>query len=537
MAYTRAGLTPSTAIFIIVFTIMLLFPKFEDPDFYWHLKTGELIVTTAQLPWHDVFTYTNSGHSWVLSEWLSQAIFYFLYQQAGLTGVAAITALVYTLCWFITYKTCQEQLEDEGKAILVVMLFCATMGAIAPRPHIFTFLFFSILLHQLFMFKYRASDRGLIFIPLMMAIWANAHGGFFIGLVLLAAFLVAEWSHHLLVDNVGRIETRRLKKLSLIAIAGFLATAINPHGWQYWLYPYHAIVSSGDTQFISEWQSPSFHKPFFQYFLVVVFLFFMNMIYARKKPDLTELGVSLVFIGGAFFSVRNIPLAALVMAPFFSIFCQDLSLARIFKQPDYTPKSGFSAFAHRIMTAGNKQVGGSAPLANWLLLIASLFSILLLYPSRKEHNSMAVSRILPVAATDFVIKHNISGNMFNTYHYGGYLIYRLYPRQRVFIYGRTDIYPKPFITEYREMYRGGSNWKQYFYKHNIDYVLCENLSPLRQLLLNNGDFKLVFDDGKHSVLLKDTARFQQLIKQYAPGLNSTHDMGSIALSSSNESEG
>lgn len=522
MAYRRPGLTSSTAIFIIVFTIMLLFPKFEDPDFYWHLKTGELIVTTGQLPWHDVFTYTNSGNHWVLSEWLSQVIFYLLYQQAGLVGVAAITALVYALCWFITYKTCQLLLQDEGKAIIVVMMFCATMGALAPRPHIFTFLFFSILLHQLFMFKYRASDRGLIFIPLMMAIWANAHGGFFIGLVLLTAFLVAEWSHHLLVDNVGRIETRRLRKLSLIAIAGFLATAINPHGWEYWLYPYQAIVSSGDTQFISEWQSPNFHKVFFQYFLVVVFLFFMNMIYAKKKPDVTELGVSLVFIGGAFFSVRNIPLAALVLAPFFSVFYQELSLARLFKKPDFTPKSGLSAIAHHIMVAGNRQVGGSAPLANWLLLIASLFAILLLYPSRKEHNNMAVARILPVAATDFVIKHNISGNMFNTYHYGGYLIYRLYPRQRVFIYGRTDIYPKPFITEYREMYRGGGKWKQHFYKHNIDYVLCENLSPLRQLLLNNGDFKLVFDDGMHSVLLKDTARFQPLIKQYAPKLQQQH---------------
>ncbi|MDC7706759.1 hypothetical protein [Vogesella indigofera] len=79
MAYTRAGLTPFTAILIIVFTIMLLFPKFEDPNFYWHLKTGELIVTTVQLPWHDVFTYTNSGNAWGLSEWLSQVIFYLLY--------------------------------------------------------------------------------------------------------------------------------------------------------------------------------------------------------------------------------------------------------------------------------------------------------------------------------------------------------------------------------------------------------------------------------------------------------------------------
>ena len=91
--------------------------------------------------------------------------------------------------------------------------------------------------------------------------------------------IMIEENHNFSLESFDSLfRPEEVKKLSFIALTGFLATAINPHGWEYWLYPYHAIVSSGDTQFISEWQSPSFHKPFFQYFLVVVFLFFMNMI-------------------------------------------------------------------------------------------------------------------------------------------------------------------------------------------------------------------------------------------------------------------
>ncbi|WP_029770634.1 hypothetical protein [Pseudogulbenkiania sp. MAI-1] len=520
MRYMKAELRPPAAIFIVMFTVMSLFPRFEDPDLYWHLKTGELIFSMGSLPWHDVFTYTNHGNQWVLSEWLSQWIFYMLYRMGGLNGVGAFTALVYVFCWVVTYKSCRDVLGDEGKAVVVTLLFCSFMGWVAPRPHIFTFLFFSILLRQLFLFKYFRIDRGMLFIPLIMLLWANLHGGFFIGLVLMAVFISAEWGKHLYADATDCIEIHRLKKLSFFALIGLLATAVNPQGFHYWLYPYQAIVSSGDTQFINEWQSPNFHKLFFQYFLVMVFAFFACMVYSSRKPDLTEIGVSLVFISGAFVSVRNLPLAALVMAPFFAAFYRYLNLsgflAKLNRSTSPDARRGPVAVTIGwMLAAGNKQVGRAETVMNWAMLLLALFAILLLYPSRKNYTDLSMSAMLPVAAVDFIQRNHIQGRMFNTYHYGGYLIYRLYPQQRVFIYGRTDIYPKGFVDEYREIYRGGKNWKKYFDAKKIDLVLSETTAPIKQLLLAEGRFKLVFDDGRHSVLLRDVEKYKTLVEKYS----------------------
>ncbi|MGM8062037.1 hypothetical protein [Vogesella indigofera] len=541
MINLQAKPTPSVVVFIVIFTIMSLFPNLEDPDFYWHLKTGELIVSSGQLPWHDIFTFTSYGNQWVLSEWLSQVVFFLAYQLADLHGIAILTALIFTLCWITTYKTCLDILEDEGKAVIVLILFCGAMGAIAPRPHIFTFLFFSIILRKLFYFKYKHKDINLISIPLVMVLWANMHGGFFIGIILMISFTATEWIRYLASFEKDSTVILRLKKLSLVATLGLMATAVNPDGFHYWLYPYQAIVSSGDTTFISEWQSPNFHQPFYQYFLIIVFLYFINMAYSQRKADITEAMVPLIFIGGAFFSVRNLPLAGLVMAPHVAIFYRELMLTEALsnlklKHSRTAEKSQASSIFGRFVSSGNKQVGESEAVINWIIMIASVVAIGLHYPNRKKEVESRVSDLLPVKAVDFVVKNKIQGNIFNTYHYGGYLIHRLHPEQKIFVYGRTDIYKMNFINEYLEMYSGGKNWEKYFYKNKIDYVICETSAPIKQLLLLKKDFKLVFDDGKHSVLLKDTAKYQSLIKQYAPGLQ-THDMGSIALSSSNESEG
>lgn len=515
--------TPSTIVFIVVLAIMSLFPNLEDPDFYWHLKTGELIVTSGQLPQHDIFTFTSYGNPWVLSEWLSQVVFFLSYQLAQLQGIAVLTALIFTLCWMTTYKTCLDILQDEGKAVIVLMLFCGAMGAVAPRPHIFTFLFFAMILRKLLSFKYQKSDIGFLSIPIIMATWANMHGGFFIGIILIFAFITTELIQYYISSERDAAEKSRLKKLSLVAALGLLATAINPHGFHYWLYPYQAIVSSGDTTFISEWQSPNFHQPFYQYFLVIVFLYFINIAYSSRRADITETIVPLIFIGGAFFSVRNLPLAGLIMAPHAAIFYRELKLAeainRIRKnRNDNIQQCRQASALGKLLSSGNKQVGKAETTINWLIMIASIVAISSHYPVRKKEVESRISDLLPVKAVDFVVENNIHGNIFNTYHYGGYLIYRLYPEQKIFVYGRTDIYKDNFIKEYLEMYSGGENWKKYFYKNNIDYVICENLAPIRQLLLSGNDFKLVFNDGKHSVLLKNNQKYKAIIEKNSPSV-------------------
>ncbi len=512
------------AILPMVFLLAMLFPRFEDPDFYWHIKMGEYIVSAWPFPRQDIFAYTSYVHQWLLTEWLSQVAIYLIYREEGFNGIAVFVAVMCACCWHVNYSTCKKILNDEGKAIVVTLLFFIFFGIVAPRPHLFTFLFFSLLMRLLVDFKYYKDERYISFIPLIMLIWVNVHGGFFIGIVLMGLFVAAEWIMFFGAGDRCPYDKSRLAKLSFYVTSGVLAAALNPGFFKYWLYPYQVIVSSGDMNIINEWQSPNFHMPMYQYFLLMVFIFFLCLIFSRKKPDLTEIVLPIVFAGGAFVSVRNLPLAALAMSPVFAVFYRELSLVDCFSNKIHNNgglieiESNRASKLSSLLATGNKQIGANMFVLNWILLFSSLFAVFIFYQVNHEKKEKAVMSFMPVKAVDFIIENNIYGRVFNAYHYGGYLIYRLHPRQKVFIYGKTDIYKKGFVDEVFAVYSGKPDWKKNFDKYHIDYVVCESVAPIRQLILGGDEYKIVYDDGDHSVLLRDVQKYKSIINKYGKNL-------------------
>ena len=512
MILTRLGLAP--AILILIFLIKVVNGQFDDPDFYWHLKTGEYIVTHGLLPQADIFSHTNLGRPWVLHEWLFQVFIYLLHDAGGEWGIKIFVALVLTVCFWFCYAICEKLLEgDKAKALIVALLYCSIITSVAPRPHLFTFLFFSLFLYILLSFKYFGVTRRLWVIPLVMVLWANLHGGFFIGLILVWLFIVGEWVTCHLARDTDPLKRQRLMQLTLMGVLALLATLANPEFIRYWLYPFQVIGMEASQGIIEEWRSPDFHQPVFAYWLVVVASFFAAMIYSPRRPDATELIVPLVFVAGAFMARRNIPLAALAMAPFVAVTMRSgltESLAR-FAAGLRRARPGATA---GIQTKASQSLGKYEYVMNWFLVLFTLVALTLIYPERQKVIAASLNTIIPSKATDFIIREGIKGKMFNTYHYGGYLIYRLYPQQLVFIDGRADMYGDAFINETLSIYQGSSQWKSRFDRYGIDYVICETESPLRQLLLQEGRFHLVFDDDMHSVLLRDLEKYHAIIERY-----------------------
>jgi hypothetical protein len=58
-----------------------------DPDLWWHLRTGQLIVDTGLVPHSDPFSFTRAGSPWVSHEWLSEVVFYEIWKFAGAVGL------------------------------------------------------------------------------------------------------------------------------------------------------------------------------------------------------------------------------------------------------------------------------------------------------------------------------------------------------------------------------------------------------------------------------------------------------------------
>lgn len=507
----RLGL--GTVVLAIALMAKVLVPHFEDPDFYWHIKAGEYLLSTWPMPRSDVFTYTHSGNPWVLSEWLAQIVLYLVFAATGYPGIAFLVAGLCALCGWLTYLNCRRQLGNPVHAIIVALVCSLFFVTAAPRPHLFTFVFFAATLLVLLEFKYSGRDRPLALLPAILLVWANTHGGFFIGVVLIFLFAGSEWLRHGFKSE-GALEAGRLRKLGLWSVAGLAVTLVNPHFVRLWWYPIEAILLTAENQTVNEWQSPSFHVPITQAFLVLVLVFFALQAWSRRRPDLTEVLVPLVFVASAFVSVRNLPLAAMALAPYLA-----MNITRVSwpanagdreggRDPNRAPVLAPGAASREPLAASQEQ------LINWMLLVVAGLALALSYPAQRNKQAAAVASYMPVGAADFIVANHIDGNMFNSYQYGGYLIFRLYPSQKVFVYPRTDIYRDGFVQKLDATLQGRANWRALLNHYDIDYVVCESNAALRQLLLQAGEFSLVFDDGNHSVLLKNVDKFRNLIERH-----------------------
>jgi hypothetical protein len=517
MMFKRLGLVPT--VFALVFIIKTANGHFEDPDFYWHVKTGEYILSSGSLPNTDIFSYTQSGKPWVLHEWLFQVLVYLVFANASWLGVNLLVASLYTACCYVMFLAVKRLLDGkEGKALIITLLCGSLFTGVAPRPYLFTLLFFALFLYRLIVFKYAKDASHLWLFPLVMPFWTNLHGGYFIGIFLLCLFLAAEWFGGLLNAQSKASERQDLMRLAGVTALAVLATLINPEFIHHWWYPFQVIGMDASKGIIEEWRSPDFHQPVFLYFLVVVTGVVGIALYSGRRLELTEFVIPATFVASAFIARRNMPFAAIAIAPFLALQLKAAAaqLEKSVTQPGVAPSS-VVRLMQRLVGSTVRAPEISPRVESFLnawLIVLTLIVVAVQYPGRQKGMNETLKTIIPVQATDFVARNHIQGRMFNAYHYGGYLIYRLFPAQKVFIDGRADMFGDAFVKYAIGAYQGNSIWKQAFEKYQIDYVICETESPIRQLLLEGGGFKLVFDDRMHSVLLKNVDKYQYLIRKY-----------------------
>jgi hypothetical protein len=330
------------------------------------------------------------------------------------------------------------------------------------------------------------------------------HAGFMVGIALLLVATACEFATWL-----GRGEqayAKRAKTLAVITLLTLGCSAINPDGFSHWLYPFQVMSMDASTQ-IQEWLSPNFHSLLSKLFLFLVMLFFVLNIYRRGKPDLGEILIPSIFIAAAFISRRHMPIAILTMIPYAAIAlaggaAQAFSASRLVR-------------LYNSYTSTSRQLGQKENLLNLGLLLVVLIAALLLQPVYQAKAEAKRNAVIPVGAADFIVSSGLTGKMFNEYHFGGYLIYRLYPQQKVYIDGRADMYGDTFFNQYMDIYRGARNWQTLFDRYPIDYVVCSNNAPIRQLLLARGDFTMVYMDTNNSVLVKNIPRYAAIIAHYA----------------------
>ena len=496
---------------LFLFVLYLPVSSLLDPDYYWHLETGEYIVRNNALPHVDIFSYTKLGEPWTLHEWLFQVSLYSVYTLAGETGVKIITLLAVLVSVNIAASSASRITRKPAvTAFLIAAAFLSLVPFLAPRPQLVTFVFFATYLSAILKWKYEASDRLLWALPVLMIIWVNCHGAFAIGIGLLVLATVFEFAHFRWQATHDEARGRRIRRLAIIALLTLGASSINPYFVGQWLYPIQVSLMDA-SKLISEWKSPTFHSSMGIIYLCFVVSFFLVQIYRDRRPDMIEIGVPLFFVILGFIAMRHISLATLAMLPFFVLAAGDGVSGRF---ADLTDR--LRPRRMRASTESQQMKPSTIYSIHWVLAGMIIAFGYVTYPARASETERKTRDLLPVDAVQFVIDANLRGRMFNAYGYGGYLIHRFYPDRLVFIDGRVDVYGDRFFSDYLKVLWGQPGWYEVIQEHKVDYVIAKKKAATTQLFIAQGDFILVYEDERDAVLVRDIPKFHQVIRDYLP---------------------
>ena len=247
----------------------------NDCDTGYHIRAGEFILDNRMIPRHDIFSFTSPPLPWTAHEWLSEVIMAGVHRMSGLTGVVLLFAALIALIYYFLFRILRTDNGNILLAVLIILLATASSQIHwLARPHIFS-LGLMLLWHRLLEnYHYRDINR-LMALPVIMVLWVNLHGGFIIGFMLLAIYIMSNGIKSFTIGETDErsLHRRKFRVLSLIAALCLLAAMINPFGYQILLFPFHLVSRKYLMDHILEFLSPNFHDPLpFKYLLQYIII-------------------------------------------------------------------------------------------------------------------------------------------------------------------------------------------------------------------------------------------------------------------------
>jgi len=471
-----------------------------DPDFFWHLKTGEWIWRNKHLPVNDPFAYTTST---VLDEretflmtsyWISQLIYYFAYITAGFYGIIFLRFFIISAFFLILLK---QQRDDKTIYFSLVLMFFISLLEMYPieRPQIFSFLFFGVLIFLLEKIKSggRMSSLTTIGLPILLLFWSNFHGGYLIGQITLVLYILSEGIKQI-HPSLEPLNRKTLRKLLIGYLFGIAFSFINPN-------TYHALGVSTDFSTgninVEYKSSVEFLLNFKDYSIIlnwfIMILTLSGIIIAKKKTDLSHI---ILLSGLGYFSftqVRYMPFFLMAAIP---LTCKNLSYSR--------------------------RIGFWKSVCIMVALIAALFFSINEISKRKHITSgdLLNTSIYPAEAADFIIENNLQGKMYNDINWGGYLIWRLAPERKVFIDGRylnKNVYYKAVAIE--NAYAG--IWESLLETYNVNYIIVPfsrfdgSVPDIVNVLLQDSNWNLIFFRSNSMIFIRNVPANEQVIKKFS----------------------
>lgn len=220
---------------------------FPSVDLAYHLRAGGLFLDSGSIPRVDTFTFTVAGEPWLNQQWLAEAILAAAYRLGGWTGLVVLRAMLVGVAFGLLFDIARRRAGSvRTAALLTLAAFVAAAITLGLRPQLFGVTIFAAVL-WLLDGRDRSPRLVWLVVPLV-AVWANVHGSFVLGPVLVGIATA---------EDLIRRRPRAAATDTLVLVASLAATFVNPFGFDVWTYAARISTNSTITTRITEWQRTS----------------------------------------------------------------------------------------------------------------------------------------------------------------------------------------------------------------------------------------------------------------------------------------
>ena len=461
------------------------------------------------LPREDYFSYTAHGRPWFAWEWLSDVMMAIIHRYAGLNGIVVWANITFAITFTLLFVWA---LKRGGNIFIAVFLsglagFAASIHWLA-RPHLFTMLLLLVWYIFLERFEHKNDLRSLYVLPPVMLLWTNLHAGFVVGLIVLLIYALGNLLRSL--TCAGKSEQSKARSRAIIFTKIFavclMVSFINPYGASLHIHIIESYISSNHLMDnITEFRSPSFHVGVVKFFELLILMATVVASISLRGFSFVEIGLLVFWTHMALLSARHIPLYALIIVPIvvyhLTVYLENVEKLQDLKNWVQKLAKWFRGYSMNITGFENQFKGVVYPILAVICLILISLNHGKLFGTQLMNKNFDPDKF-PVAAGDFMDKQSFKGNLFTTDQWGGYLIYRFYPRYPVFFDGRSDMYGEEIMKDYLKLVNLEFDWKNVIEKYKIEWMLLPFDVALPAALKDLPEWKVVYDDHKAIIFVR-----------------------------------
>ena len=413
----------------------------RDNSYLWHVRAGTLQIDVGRVLTEDPFSFTAAGRAWRTQSWLADLLYGWLDRKWGLAVVIPIVAVgALLIVGSIALRNYRILGSPLPAAVATAWVMWLLIGYFTPRPVVFSLGFLALML------VIADEDRLRWALPPLIWLWASVHGGFVVGI------------GYLVLDGLRRRDRRRIVDVAAVTLISLLTA----HGLGTWQVVLQFLGNTEALDLIVEWLTPNLISIELFPFLLGIIAIMIGAI--RGRVVMRDLWVIIPFLGFAFTANRSVPLAALVLAPWFVT-----ALMPLGKKPTHTT---------RVQGVVN----------------AVLLALVIVLPWAIPIEGGLDEELFGVEA----VEHLEPGPVFHDDGVGGYLIYSKWPDRLVYIDDRAELYEEEFI-EFVKARDADDVWRDVFARHEIRQALLKQEDRLGQVLVAEG-WNPVFEDDRFILL-------------------------------------